>query len=187
MTFEEMQRDFAETRLGVPSLPFAGVIVYSGIALGTLAVAPEHRNLLLFLGFWMIMPIGALLMKLRGEGSGGPHNPLFRLAVLARWMVLSTWAIHIAVWIYAPDLFPLTVGIAFALHWVVMGWSMGNNVGLMHLGMRIVLVLAAWHAVPSNRVGAVSAVVAMSYFVSIVQLMRLRGNALREASAMLGG
>jgi hypothetical protein len=173
VTFEEMQRDFIKARLGVPSLPFAGVIVYSGIALGSPAVEPGHRNLLLFLGFWMIMPIGALLMKLRGEGSGRPDNPLFRLSVLARWMVLSTWAIHLPVWIYAPALFPLTVGIAFGLHWVVLSWSMGNSVGLIHLAIRTTLVLVAWHAVPGNRVGAVSAVVAISYLISIVQLRQV--------------
>lgn len=187
MTFEEMQRDFVETRLGVPSLPFAGVLVYSGIALCTLAVPPDHRNLVLFLGFWLIMPVGALIMKLRGEGGGGPHNPLFRLAVLARWMVLSTWAIHIPVWIHAPALFPLTVGIAFALHWVLMGWSMGNAVGLMHLGMRIVFVLTAWHAVPGNRVGAVSAVVALAYLISIIQLMRLRASSSARAANRSAG
>lgn len=170
MTFEDMQREFVKTRLGVPSLPFAGVVVYASIALASLATAADNRNLLLFCGFWLIMPVGALVMVLRGEKRGNPDNPLFHLAILARWMVLSTWAIHIPVWLYAPALFPLTVGIAFALYWVVMGWSMANAVGVTHLVTRTVLVLAAWHLCPGNRVGAVAAVVALSYFISILQL-----------------
>lgn len=185
MTFEEMQRGFIRTRLGVPSLPFAGVVVYGGMAIVSLAVAPEHRNLLLFLGFWLIMPVGALTMKWRGETAGDPANPLFHLSVLARWMVLATWAIHIPVWIHAPDLFPLTVGIAFALHWVVMGWSMGNTVGLTHLVLRTVLVLAAWRVCPANRVGAVCAVVSLSYFLSILHLRQVLGGSGREFAGKL--
>lgn len=174
MTFEEMQADFIRARPAVPSLPITGVIVYSTAAIFSLVVAAEHRNLVLFLCFWMIMPVGALVMKLRGEVViPNPANPLFRLAALARWMVLSTWAIHIPVWIYAPELFPLTVGIAFALHWVVLTWSIGNAVGLMHLGMRIVFVLAAWHLCPSNRVGAVAAAVAGAYLISVIQFSRI--------------
>lgn len=174
MTFEEMQRDFIRTRLGVPSLPFAGVMVYGAIALASLWIAPDRRNLLLFLGFWLIMPLGAIIMKLRGETGGNPANPLFDLSVLARWMVLATWAIHIPVWIHAPQLFSLTVGIAFALHWVVMGWSMGTYAGVVHLALRTGLVLAAWHMCPGNRVGAVCAVVSFSYLFSILQLAHFR-------------
>lgn len=171
MTFEEMQSDFIRSRRGTPSLPIAGVLVYSAVAILSLAVAPEHRNLLLFLGFWTIMPVAAVIMKLRGEVvTPNPANPLFRLAALARWMVLSTWAIHVPVWICAPALFPLTIGIAFALHWVVLSWSMGHPVGLIHLGMRIVLVLLAWQCFPANRVGAVAAAVAIAYFISALQL-----------------
>lgn len=182
MTFEEMQADFIRTRPGVPSLPVAGVIAYSVVATLSLLVAPEHRNLVLFLCFWMIAPVGALLMKLRGEMvTPNPANPLFQLSALARWMVLSTWAIHIPVWIHAPDLFPLTVGIAFALHWVVLTWSMGNPVGLIHLGMRIVFVLAAWHWCPSNRVGAVATAIATAYLISAIQLGRIHHTAARMA------
>src|SRR5436309_11613752 len=51
MTFEEMQADFVRSRPRVPSLPITGVIVYSMIAMLSIVVAPEHRNLTLFLGF----------------------------------------------------------------------------------------------------------------------------------------
>ncbi|HEV2567901.1 DUF7010 family protein [Sphingomonas sp.] len=170
MTFEEMQQDFIRVRFAVPSLPIAGILVYAGIALASLATPPSYRNLVLFVGFWFIMPVGAAIMRLRGEENGPfPENPLFELSALARVMVLATWSIHIPVWVYAPDLFPLTVGIAFALHWVVSGWSRGTSIGLTHLAMRIALVLVAWHAVPSNRVGAVSAAVAVSYLISVLQ------------------
>lgn len=83
---------------------------------------------------------------------GNTDNPLFRLGALMRITVLMTWAIHIPVWIYAPDLFPLTVGIAFGLHWFVFGWSIGQPVvGFTHPLLRTALVVAAWLLVPGNR------------------------------------
>ncbi len=181
MTFDEMQKDFVRTRLGVPSLPIAGVIVYSGIALASLGLPDAYRNLALFLGFWLIMPIGAVVMKLRSEGRGNPANPLNRLSVLVRWMVLATWTIHVPVWIYAPTLFPITIGIAFSLHWIVFGWSMGNSVGLIHVGLRCALVLTAWSVCPDNRVGAVCAAVAAAYLFSILQLYRLGSRRIQPA------
>lgn len=173
MTFEEMQADFRATRPPVPSLPLTGAINYAAAAVASPFVAPDDRNLLMFACFWAIMPVGALLSKLRGEALvHNRTNPLNRLSELARVMVLTTWAIHIPVWLRAPDLFPLTVGIAFALHWVVFSWSMGNRIGVVHLALRTTLVLAAWLLFPANRVGAVCAGIAIAYLVSVVQLSR---------------
>lgn len=173
MTFEEMRADFITRRRGSLALPITGLIVYSTIALLSLIVPPEAHNLTLALGFWAIMPIGALIMRLRGERAGTPDNPLFRLSAFARVMALATWAIHIPVWVHAPALFPLSVGIGFALHWVVFSWTIGHPVGFVHLAMRIGFVLAAWHLVPGNRMGAVGAGVALAYGISLLQLRRI--------------
>ncbi len=98
MTFEEMRSDFIARRKGVPSLPIAGCLNYSAAALASLAVPADRANLTLFLCFWAIMPVAALIGRLRGEEvRGNPENPLFRLAMLARYMVLATWAIHVPV------------------------------------------------------------------------------------------
>lgn len=171
-TFAALQADFLARRKGSLALPITGAIVYTAIAVTTLFVAPEARNLTLALGYWAIMPIGLLIGKARGEEMGSPpENPLFRLSAMARIMVLSSWAVHIPVLIYAPALFPLVFGIIFALHWVIFSWSIGHPVGLIHLAMRILFVLIAWHVVPDNRVGAVCAGVALAYAISTVQLI----------------
>lgn len=169
MSFDDMRLEFLRDRLRVPSLPITGAIVYATVAIVTLMVVPSQRNLALFIGFWTIMPLGAGLMKLRGDPAGCPNNPLFRLSVLARWMVMATWAIHLPVWAYAPAMFSLTVGIAFALHWIVMGWILQTSIGVVHLVLRTTLVLTAWHLWPDNRVGAVCAAVSVSYVASIIQ------------------
>ncbi len=175
MTFEEMRADFIVRRRGSVSLPMTGAINYGAAVLLSLWVEPRYHNLVLTICFWAIMPVGALISRLRGEEMASPPgNPLFRLSAMARVMALATWAIHIPVWIYAPSLFPLTVGIGFALHWVVFSWTIGHPAGLVHLAMRVVFVLAAWHLWPGNRMGAVAAGVALAYAISVVQLRRIR-------------
>ncbi len=174
MTFEEMRADFVIRRKGGLALPITGVIAYSVAALLSLAVDARFHNLALTLCFWSIMPLGQAIGRLRGEDMRTPaENPLLRLSALARIMALATWSIHIPIWLYAPDLFPLSVGIGFALHWVVFGWTLGHPVGLLHLGMRIAFVLAAWHLCPANRMGAVSAGIVLAYAISVLQLSRI--------------
>ena len=174
MTFEEMRRDFITRRKGSLALPMTGIIVYSIVALLTLVVDLRWHNAVLAVCFWLIMPLGALMMKLRGEEQGDAKaNPLFDLSNKARWMALSTWAVHIPVLIYAPNLFPLSVGILFALHWIVFSWTLDHPIGFYHLAMRITFVLLAWHLAPANRVGAVAAGVALAYGISVVILSRI--------------
>ena len=173
MTFEDMRADFIARRKGSLSLPITGALLYSLAALLSLWVPSAQHNLLLTICFWAILPVGAMITKLRGELPSNPANPLFRLSAIGRVLALSTWAIHIPVWIYAPDLFPLTVGICFALHWTIFSWTLGHPVGFIHLAMRIIFVLLAWHYFPANRMGAVSAGIALAYVISVVQMSRI--------------
>lgn len=174
MTFEEMRADFIIRRKGSLALPMTGAIVYAAAALLSLVTPASHHNLVLTLCFWSIMPVGFLLGKLRGEEMGSPpENPLFRLSAYARVMALATWAIHIPVWIYAPELFPISVGIGFALHWIVFSWTIGHPLGFLHLAMRIVFVHTAWHLCPADRMGAVAAGIALAYLISLIQLSRI--------------
>ena len=173
-TLQEMRLDFITRRKGSMALPITGAIVYSLAAILSLVVDPRWHNWVLTACFWMIMPVGALVMKVRGEELGSPvENPLFDLSNKARWMALSTWAIHIPVWVYAPELFPISVGIGFAFHWVIFSWTVQRPVGFVHLAMRIVFVLTAWHLAPANRMGAVAAGIALAYLVSVAMLSRI--------------
>jgi hypothetical protein len=174
MTFAEMQADFVRSRRGALSLPLTGILNYGAAAVASLFVAKAQANLVLALCFWAIPPVAALIGRLRNEDFRGlPGNPLFELSKLARIMVLATWPLHILIWLHAPALFPATVGVAFGLHWVVFGWSIGHRLGLIHLGLRATLVPAAWYAVPDDRMGAVAASVALCYLVSVLQLRSL--------------
>jgi hypothetical protein len=175
MTLDEMRVDFIVRRKGSLALPMTGVINYAVAAALSLIAPAAWHNLILTICFFAIPPVGALISKLRGEQmTGGAENPLFRLSSFMRIMVLATWSVHIPIWFYAPDLFPLSVGVCFALHWVVFSWIVDHPLGFMQLGMRMVFVPAAWLAVPANRMGAVAAAVSICYAVSAFQLSRIR-------------
>lgn len=175
MTLDEMRADFIVRRRGSVSLPTAGAISYATAALLSLAAPQSWHNAVLAACFFAVMPIGALVGRVRGEQmTGGGDNPLFRLSALMRIMVLATWSVHVPIWIYAPALFPLSVGICFALHWVVFTWIVDHPVGLAQLGMRVVAVPAAWLTFPQNRMGAVAAAVSLCYAISAFQLSRIR-------------
>lgn len=174
LTFAELQADFVRHRKGAGSLPISGIVNYSFAAIASLIVPARYANLVLVLCFWAIPPVAALIGRVRHEDfTGDPANPLFRLSKVARIMVLSTWSIHIPVWIFAPALLPLTIGVAFALHWVIFSWSTGHPAGFVHLGLRSIGVPAIWYLCPANRMGAVAAFVAICYLVSVMQLRRM--------------
>lgn len=174
VTLREMRLDFILRRKGSLALPMCGAFVYAVAGLLSLILEPRWHNLALTLCFFAVMPLGAVAMKIRGEELGSAQEkPLFGLAAKERWMALSTWAIHIPLWIHAPSLFPVSLGIGFALHWVIFSWTVDHPVGLIHLGMRIVFVLAGWHLAPSNRMGAVATGVALAYVISVFQLSRI--------------
>ena len=182
MSLEEMRLDFITRRKGSMALPMTGIIAYSAAAILSLLVDPRWHNWVLAACFWSILPIGALMMKVRGEELGSAaENPLFDLAAKGRWMALATWAVHIMAWIHAPELVPVTIGICFALHWVIFSWTLGHPVGFIHLAMRFLFVLSAWHLVPGNRMGAVAAGIALAYAISVVMLSRIDWRAHFEA------
>lgn len=186
MTFEEMQADYVVRRKGGLGLPITGILNYSVAAILSLWTPVAYHNLLLTICFWGIMPVGALISRLRGEQVfANPDNPLFKLSALGRTIALLTWSIHIPVWIYAPALFPLTVGIGFCLHWLIFSWSMGHSIGFIRAPLRIGLVLLAWHLADENKMGAVAAAVVIAYAVSVWQLSRIdwksRGLTLKQS------
>lgn len=176
MTLDEMRVDFIVRRRGALGLPMAGVLNYAVAAVASGVTPAAWHNVILTACFFAIMPVGALFSRLRGEQQTGSTNPLFRLSALMRIMVLATWALHIPIWLVAPDLLPLSIGICFALHWVIFSWILDHPVGLIQLAMRVVLVPAAWFGCPGNRMGAVACAVSVAYAISTVQLSRIRWN-----------
>lgn len=171
LTLEEMRTDFIARRKGCLSLPIAGRVVWSLAAVASFFVPAGDANLALLLCYLLLFPIAPVVAKLRGEQiGGGAENPLLRLAALCRVMVFFLWAILAPLYVLAPAFFPLAIGVAFGIHWVVFSWTVGSNLGILHAALRTAAVLGAWLAFPNNRVGAVAIAVAAVYLISLWQL-----------------
>lgn len=87
-------------------------------------------------------------------------------------MVNLLWAVHLPLVIGAPRFFPLSLGIALGIHWIVYSWIIQHPVGLIHALLRTGLVVTAWSAFPTHRLIASPVVVVVVYMVSLVVMSR---------------
>ena len=173
MTLQELRVDFILRRKGCLSLPITGCIVWSLAALASLFVPQAQANVALLISYFLLVPISIAIARIRGEQVIGSENPLFKLASMCRLMVSLLWAVHLPLLFWAPEFFPLSMGIGFAIHWIVFSWTVDHPVGLIHAILRTFLVLGAWYFFPENRVGAVSVAVASAYLLSVWQLREM--------------
>ena len=171
MDLDDYRREFEQAANRSVSLPIAGTIVWITIGMLSTQLSERLGVLVLLFGSGVIFPIGLLIARLRDEVVVSSSNPLAKLMGLCVLMVNLLWAVHIPLYLYAPEFVPLSLGVALGLHWVVYSWIVGHPVGIQHAVLRTALVVAAWAAFPDNRLLAVSAVIALVYVVSISQML----------------
>jgi hypothetical protein len=186
MTLQELRVDFILRRKGCLSLPITGCIVWSLAAIASFLVPPARANVALIISYFLLIPISIAIARIRGEQMIGSENPLFKLASMSRLMVSLLWAVHLPLFFWAPEFFPLSMAIGFAIHWIVFSWTVDHPVGLIHAILRTFLVLGGWYFFPENRGGAVSIAVAVAYLLSVWQLRgmyrEMNSNALAQVS-----
>lgn len=171
MTLEEYRRDFDISANRSVSMPIAGAIVWLIVGLLSTQLSERAGVLVLMFGTGVIFPIALLIARIRGEGLMSSDNPLAKLMGLCVLMVNLLWAVHIPLFLYAPEFVPLSLGVGLGLHWVVYSWIVQHSVGLVHAILRTILVLAVWLAFPDNRLLAVALVIVFAYGVSIWQML----------------
>jgi len=174
MTLDQLRADFVRRRNGCLSLPITGAIVWSLAAVASFHAPLARANLTLIVCYFLLIPVSIVIARMRGEATrGGAANPLLRLAALCRLMVSLLWAVHLPLLILAPTFFSLSLAIGYGLHWIVFSWTVGHPLGLVHALLRTALVSAAWWLLPEERVSAVALAVAITYLVSVWQLIGL--------------
>jgi hypothetical protein len=174
LTLDDYRADFIRRRKGCLSLPITGCIVWSLAAIASFQAPLERANLALIVCYFLLIPISIAIARVRGEQiGGGAANPLLRLAALCRLMVTLLWAVHLPLLVLAPAFFSLSIAIGYGMHWIVFSWTVDHPVGLLHALLRTALVSAAWWLLPDARVPAVALAVAITYLVSVGQLIRL--------------
>jgi|SRR5690554_5059089 len=188
MTLEELRADFERSAKRSLSMPIAGAIYWLTIAIVSTQV-PERLGLLVMLfGSGLIFPIALLVSKVTKEEVFSSQNPLAKLMGASVLMVNLLWAVHIPLFLYAPEFLTLSVGIGLGLHWVVYSWIIQHPLGLIHAFLRTALVLTMWLSFPESRLLAVGLSVVLAYSFSICQMStrKLSHNQLSQQDAASG-
>ncbi len=153
------------------AMPIAGAIYWAAVAVAGWLLPLRPAILFTLIGSGAIMPLGALIARWRGERLFGNTNPFARLMGLSTLMVNLLWPVHIVLIVHdAVDVFPLSLGIAVGLHWIVFSWILDHPVGTIHACLRTALATLFWLLFPANRITAVAVAVVIAYLYSIVIL-----------------
>ena len=167
---EDVRADFERRARRSLSLPIAGAIVWTAVAVLGSFLPARAATLALLFGTGAIFPLALLIARTRGEQLIENTNPLARLMGACVFMVNLLWAVHVPLALNAPAFVPLSVGIGLGLHWVVYSWITQHPVGYAHATLRTVGVLAAWWMFPQAVVSACGAAVAVAYALAIYQM-----------------
>jgi hypothetical protein len=166
-SLDAIRADFELRTNRAMSLPIAGLLVWSGIAVLGLALPQKQSVFVLAFGTGAIFPIALLIARLRGEELISNKNLLAGLMGACVLMVNLLWVLHIPLLVRAPSFVPLSVGVALGLHWVVYSWIVRHPVGYIHAVSRTVGLLCVWVLVPSNPVTGCALVICAVYGLTL--------------------
>ena len=180
-TLDALRTDFDTRAKWSLSMPIAGLIVWSAIAVLGAFLPLKAGVFAMVFATGAIFPIAMLIARFRGEQLMDNTNPLARLMATCVVMVNLLWAVHIPLVVYAPTFVPLSLGIGLGLHWMVYSWIIVHPLGYQHAVVRTVGLLAVWFAFPAHLVSACAIVIVATYLMSLFQ-MRARST-IGQASA----
>lgn len=171
MTLEALRADFENSSKRSLSMPIAGAIYWFVIAVVSTQVPEKIGLLILLFGSGTIFPMALLIAKITKEQVFSSKNPLSKLMGMSVLMVNLLWALHIPLFLYAPQFLTLSVGIGLGIHWIVYSWIIQHPLGLIHAILRTTLILAVWFLFPESRLFAVGIAVVFVYSLSIWQMV----------------
>lgn len=169
-TLNDLRTDFDTRSKQALSMPMAGLIVWSAVAVLGAFLSLKAGVLALVFATGAIFPIATLIARFRGEQLMDNPNPLAKLMATCVVMVNLLWAVHIPLVIYAPQFVPLSLGVGLGLHWMVYSWIIGHPLGYQHAVLRTIGLLAVWFAFPAHLVSASALVIVAIYVVSLFQM-----------------
>lgn len=171
MTLDEMRQEFEQSANRSVAMPIAGAIVWFTIAMLSTQVNARMGSLMLLFSSGAIFPIALLIARWRNEALVTAVNPLARLLGLSVLMVNLLWAVHIPLFLIAPELAPLSLGIGLGLHWIVYSWIVQHPIGTIHAILRTLLVVGGWALFPDHRLLAVGLAIVFVYSFSIWRML----------------
>lgn len=169
-TLNDLRADFDTRSKKSLSMPIAGLIVWSVVAVLGVFLPLKAAILALVFGTGAIFPIAVVIARVRGEQLINNPNPLAKLMGTCVVMVNLLWAVHIPLLVYAPKFVPLSLGVGLGLHWMVYSWIIAHPLGYHHAVVRTIGLAAVWFAFPSHLVTASAVVVVATYALTLFQM-----------------
>lgn len=176
-TLIDLRADFDNRSKYSLSMPIAGLIVWSAVAVLGAFLPLKTGVLALVFATGAIFPIAMMIARFRGEELANNSNPLAKLMGTCVVMVNLLWAVHVPLVIYAPEFVPLSLGVGLGLHWMVYSWIIGHPLGYQHAVLRTIGLLAVWFAFPAHLVTASAVVIVAIYVLSLFQMHSRSTNA----------
>jgi hypothetical protein len=174
-SLNELRAEFLAT--STQSMPVAGMLFWSAVAVAALYLEPSHLAYLVLFGSGMIFPLGVLIDRLTGRrmtrASAG--NPVTQLFMQSLGLVALVWPLVIIAARLAHDgnLIVLGGAILMGIIWIPYGWAADDKVGLQHAIGRSVLSYAAYLFAPNPyKASAISVAVLLSYLYSLLRMRK---------------
>ena len=170
MTLDELRVDFERTSNRSMSMPIAGAIAWSVVAILSVMLEFQFALVATFICTGMIFPVAIGIGKIRGEEVLSNKNPMAKLMGMCAFMVNLLWAVHIPLFLYAPQFVPLSLGISIGLHWIVYSWIIQHPLGIIHAVLRTILIVLAWFVFAEHRLTSISLVIVFVYLLTLYQM-----------------
>jgi len=185
-TLDDWRDDFDTLSKHSLSMPIAGLIVWSLVAIFGMLLPLKTGVLALVFATGAIFPIAMAIAKYRGERLLDNPNPLAKLMGTCVAMVNLLWAVHIPLLLYAPQFVPLSLGVGLGLHWMVYSWIVAHPLGYYHAVLRTGGLISVWFAFPAHLVTASALVVVAAYAMTLFQMNSRQASArsLADSHAM---
>lgn len=171
-SLQDLRIDFERRSNRSMSMPIAGTIVWSVVAVAGWLLPLKTAAAVLIIAVSLIFPLALPIAAVRKEQLTSRENPLAKLMGACVLMVNLLWALHIPLYLKAPQFVPLSVGIGLGLHWVVYSWIVAHPLGLRHAIVRTLALMTAWFAFPDHVVTACAVAVVLAYAMTLVEMAR---------------
>jgi len=171
----DLRGEFLAT--GTQSMPIAGIIYWSIVAVAALYVTPNQLGYIVGFGSGLIFPFGVLIDLLRGRKmkKASPGNPVVQLFFQSLGLVALLWPLVIiaAILAHNANLIVLGGAILMGLIWIPYGWAADDPVGLQHAIARSILSYACFLFAPEPyKATAISVAVLLCYTYSLIRMRK---------------
>lgn len=170
----QLRGDFERRTNRSLSMPIAGAIIWTIVGGLSVVLSYPYALLAMVAATGGIFPLALIIARLRREELVSNPNPLAKLMGMCVLMVNLLWAVHIPLFLGAPEYVPLSLGISLGLHWVVYSWIIQHPLGIVHAILRTGLLLLVWQVWPSQRILGVAIVIVFVYTISLYQMQTRR-------------